>query len=35
MASLEPSAIDFEQERHRGGDRRIEVFTDARLDVTW
>ena len=27
MASLEPSVIDFEQERQRGGDRRIEVFT--------
>ncbi len=26
-ASLEPSAIDFEQERSRGGDRRIMVFT--------
>jgi NADPH2:quinone reductase len=26
-ASLEPSTIDFEQERSRGGDRRIEVFT--------
>ncbi|WOJ91290.1 zinc-binding dehydrogenase [Methylocapsa polymorpha] len=26
-ASLSPSTIDFEQERARGGDRRIEVFT--------
>jgi len=26
-ASLEPSAIDFEQERSRGGDRRIALFT--------
>ena len=26
-ASLEPSTIDFEQERSRGGDCRIEVFT--------
>lgn len=26
-ASLETSTIDFEQERSRGGDRRIEVFT--------
>ena len=26
-ASLQPSTIDFEQERSRGGDRRIEVFT--------
>ena len=26
-ASLEPSTMDFEQERSRGGDRRIEVFT--------
>ncbi len=26
-ASLEPSTIDFELERSRGGDRRIEVFT--------
>lgn len=27
MASLEPTTIDFEQERMRGGQRRIEVFT--------
>jgi NADPH:quinone reductase len=27
MASLEPSVIDFEQERRHGGDRTIEVFT--------
>lgn len=26
-ASLEPSTIDFEQERSRGGNRRIEIFT--------
>jgi NADPH:quinone reductase-like Zn-dependent oxidoreductase len=26
-ASLEPSTIDFEQERSRGGDRRITLFT--------
>ena len=26
-ASLKPSTIDFEQERSRGGDRGIEVFT--------
>jgi NADPH:quinone reductase-like Zn-dependent oxidoreductase len=26
-ASLEPSTIDFEQERSRGGDRRIALFT--------
>ncbi|WP_437806353.1 zinc-binding dehydrogenase [Sorangium sp. So ce1078] len=26
MASREPSTIDFEQERRRGGDRRVEVF---------
>jgi NADPH:quinone reductase-like Zn-dependent oxidoreductase len=26
-ASLEPSTLDFEQERSRGGDRRIEIFT--------
>ncbi|WP_438003422.1 zinc-binding dehydrogenase [Sorangium sp. So ce321] len=26
MASGEPSTIDFEQERRRGGDRRVEVF---------
>jgi NADPH2:quinone reductase len=25
--SLEPSTIDFEQERSRGGDRRIAIFT--------
>ncbi|MFE4911807.1 zinc-binding dehydrogenase [Streptomyces sp. NPDC056652] len=26
-ASLQPTVIDFEEERHRGGRRRIEVFT--------